>query len=113
MKKIFNPQCINGEETYAVSNRNILLPCCYVDNKKLLPHKAINDIIEVSNIDDHDSIDDIVKQKEWKDFYELLVKAQAITKPISKLYLMLPEACTKCCMGNEESVRVENLQSLG
>tara|TARA_Y100000589_G_C27099211_1_gene607306 strand:+ start:753 stop:1094 length:342 start_codon:yes stop_codon:yes gene_type:complete len=113
MKNFFNPQCITGEESYAVSNRNILLPCCYVDNKNLVPHKAINDIIEVSNIDDHDSIDDIVNQKEWKYFYKLLVKAQEVTKPISRLYLMLPEACTKCCMGNKETVRVEKLQNLG
>lgn len=111
MKKFFNPQCITGEESYAVSNRNILLPCCYVDNIGLRPHKAINDIIEVSSIDDHDSIDDIVNQKEWKDFYDLLVKAQGVTKPISKLYLMLPDACTNCCMGNK--VREEKEQDLG
>lgn len=101
----FNPECLN-KESYAVNNRNILLPCCYVDNAGLEDKKLLEDLIKVSDIDDHDSIDDIVNQKEWKLFFQAVLDAKKTNNLRD-----LPHACFKSCMRNEP-IRKENWQDL-
>jgi hypothetical protein len=105
--QVFKPECLNGEQSYGISNRNVLLPCCYVDIENLNANKVLSDLLEASNIDEHDSIDDIINQKEWKDFYAMLIKA----KETNDLKI-LPRACLRSCLG-EESVRIQNWQDLG
>lgn len=103
----FTPQCLSNNESYAIDNRNTLLPCCYVDNFGHPKNKLLENLIKVSNIDDHDSIEDIIKQKEWQDFYRILVEAKK-TNNLKKL----PEACKVSCV-NDRNVRVEKWQDLG
>ena len=55
-KKKFQPKCLTGEESFAISNRNILLPCCYVDNEGFVKRPELEALIEVSNINDHTSL---------------------------------------------------------
>ena len=107
MKKIFTPQCLSDDQSYGIDNRNTLIPCCYVDNAGLVTNKLLDDLLKVSNIDDYDSIEDIINQKEWKEFFEHLKKAKE-TQDIEILKI-LPRACSKSCM-NGDSVRVQKWQ---
>ena len=99
----FNPQCISGQETFAISNRDVLLPCCYVDNAGEVEGQALKDLIMVSTIDDHDSIDDIVIQKEWVAFYNLLIEAKD-----KQDTSFLPHVCKSAC--SNKTVRQEDWQ---
>ena len=71
MKKHFKPKCLTSETQLAVNNRNQLLPCCYWDttpfnfNKDLTALRLMNK----SNIDNFNSIADILQQKEWINRY--------------------------------------------
>ena len=99
-KKKFQPKCLTGEESLAISNRNILLPCCYVDNQGFVKRPELEALIEVSNINDHTSLEDIVKQKEWLEFYKLLVKGRDTQKQEH-----IPTICANSC---SRIIRKEN-----
>lgn len=105
--RVFTPQCLSNDQSYGIDNRNTLLPCCYVDNMGLPTNKLLEDLLKVSNIDDHESIEDIINQKEWKKFFEMLVRA----KETNDLKI-LPRACACSCI-NGDSVRVQVWQDLG
>ena len=106
MKRYFNPKCMNGEETFAVSNRNELIPCCLVDNEglKSYPSEYLINIKLVSNISENESIDDILCKKEWTDFTEVIQTAKTIQNVKN-----VPYVCRISCMSNTE-IRKENWQ---
>ncbi len=94
MKKNFRPKCLISKTSMAVNNRNELIPCCFWDEPNRFASKFETDscptaskLVAVSNIDKHNSIADILKQKEWFDFYESIVEAEIIQnyKSVSKL----------------------------
>jgi len=103
--KRFNPKCLTGEEDFAVNNRNQLMPCCLVDNK-LLETQELRDLFEVSNIEEHDSIEDILKKKEWTDFFNMLVEAERTQRP------PIPRACRASCY-KMDVIRKQNWQEIG
>ena len=106
MNKEFLPKCLTGNETFAITNRNCLVPCCYVDDKTASQTKVMKDLVAVSNLDDYDSIADILSQDEWKDFYKVLKRAHRRQKTMN-----IPSICSKICYvekGKLDNVRQEN-----
>ena len=65
------PMCFE-EFSFAVTNKGELLPCCYCDDKKTLNDPDFKKLTKVSKLSDYDKIEDIFKNKEWKEFYDLL-----------------------------------------
>ena len=98
----FEPMCLSGEETFAVNNRNQLMPCCYVDHVGLMDDK-IQKLLDVSNINDYTSIKEIIKTHEWIDFFKMLTKAKR-----KQRLNTIPRACKESC--TRRSIRLENWQ---
>ena len=63
--KRFKPVCIEKKIDMAVTNRNQLLPCCYIDNPHFLEDSTINQLAKSSDISKHNSLEDITNNKEW------------------------------------------------
>lgn len=82
---ILDPMCIKGTIALAIDNRGTLLPCCQCDNPLTINHPLMKPLIAVSNINDHDTIHEILLQDEWKVFEENLKKNIG------------PPACIKAC----------------
>lgn len=53
----------------AITNRGHLLPCCRCDHPKTMNDPEFQKLTDVSYISDYNKIDDILKTKEWKQFY--------------------------------------------
>lgn len=100
--KEFNPMCLSGEETFAVNNRNQLMPCCLVDNFGLLDEQ-VQTLLEASDIDKYENIEQITKTQEWQDFFNMLIKAKR-----KQRLNTIPRACKESC--TREQIRQENWQ---
>ena len=70
------PMCF-GKFSFAITNKGELLPCCYCDNQKTLNDPDFKKLTKVSKLADYDKIEDIFKNKEWKEFYDLLKNDRA------------------------------------
>tara|TARA_B100000900_G_scaffold158194_1_gene134445 strand:- start:23 stop:358 length:336 start_codon:yes stop_codon:yes gene_type:complete len=68
-----DPQCIKGKISFAVTNREQLIPCCYLDDEDI-NHPLLQKLLKVSKIDSTNTIDKILNHKEWKRFYKNLTK---------------------------------------
>jgi|TARA_B100000212_G_scaffold177337_1_gene133518 hypothetical protein len=66
IKKKFRPMCMEGNPLteMAVTNRNQLLPCCYIDSPIHLEEFTLKKLAQASDLSKH-SIDEILKSKEW------------------------------------------------
>tara|TARA_X000000368_G_scaffold227596_1_gene179682 strand:+ start:2025 stop:2387 length:363 start_codon:yes stop_codon:yes gene_type:complete len=112
MIKHFRPKCLTSKTGIAVNNRSELLPCCYWDvtpfNKDKDP--IASKMTSVSNIEKFDSIADILRQKEWVDFYESIVEAEK-----TQNYESVNRLCKKQCldMGETKFRREELFNSQG
>lgn len=69
-KIILNPKCIRGNTDLAIDNKGRLIPCCYCDTPEMSNDSEFQKLLQVSNIDDYNSISDILKTKQWKRFYK-------------------------------------------
>ena len=73
-KIILEPRCmpakgsIENRMQAAITNRGELIPCCWIDQAKVLKHPIIKQMLKVSKISDHNSIEDILLTKEWQEF---------------------------------------------
>lgn len=68
-----DPKCMNKRQgNYGFTNRGELIPCCWLDTQDNRKDEKYKKLLAVSNISDHDSVEDIVMQKEWIDFYNEL-----------------------------------------
>ena len=69
-----DPKCFYGHFAMAITNTGYLLPCCYCDENDIEYNSdpGFNKLVFASKIDDHETVEDIVFSKEWKDFEENL-----------------------------------------
>ena len=64
-----DPKCFdNRQHNFGFTNRGELIPCCWLDNQNNRKDKEYQKLLAVSNIKDHDSIEDILLQTEWLNF---------------------------------------------
>ena len=56
--------CMEHKTEMAVTNRNQLLPCCYIDSPIHLQDSTLKKLAQASDLSKH-SIDEILKSKEW------------------------------------------------
>ena len=68
--------CMEGNPLteMAVTNRNQLLPCCYIDGPIHLQNPTIKKLAEASDLSKH-SIDEILQSKEWAELNRSLQEA--------------------------------------
>lgn len=90
--KRFKPVCIEKKIDMAVTNRNQLLPCCYIDNPHFLEDSTINQLAKSSDISKHNSLEDITNNKEW---VELKRKIQEASE--SQDVKNVPWPCVHSC----------------
>lgn len=61
-----DPKCFNKKQpAFAVTNRGELIPCCWCDTQVVRAEKRYQKLLMVSNLDDYDSIDEILLTDEW------------------------------------------------
>lgn len=85
-----NPKCMNNGIQLAITNRGELIPCCRLDDPKTLQNPKVKKLTNVSNISDYETIDEILFQNEWLEFFENLQNDIAV------------EECFKTCGTNKE-----------
>jgi hypothetical protein len=91
-----DPLCFKDAIALAVTNKGVLIPCCRMDDPKTMNDPRMQKMLEVSTIDNTNSIEDILKSKEWKEF------ADNLSKNIG------PNACrTTCAKAKKYSQTVE------
>lgn len=67
--KELDPKCINGDqEAFAITNRGELIPCCWLDTYVQKMEHNYGMLTLASNLNDYDSIEEILLQDEWVDF---------------------------------------------
>ena len=75
-----DPKCLNGQqEAFAITNRGELIPCCWLDTGHQRKQEAYMKLVWASNIADYDSIEEILLQDEWIEFYENLKKGRGFS----------------------------------
>lgn len=64
-----DPKCINGkQEAFGFTNRGELIPCCWLDTQVNRRDEDYMTLVLASNINDYDSVEEILLQDEWVDF---------------------------------------------
>ena len=89
MREKLDPLCMKGEMAFSVTNRGELIPCCRCDEPKTINDPEFQKLLAASKISEHDSIDDILKTKQWKRFYKNLLKHKG------------PAACWRTCRADK------------
>ena len=100
-KRKLNPKCVLTKKSLALSNEGIVLPCCECDTKlqwEKYTTKLFIKLTELSNIEDFDSIEEVISQPVWKEFQDELLEDRG------------PEWCYQVCGVNENDKR-EHLYS--
>ena len=67
-----DPYCFKEKIAFAVTNRGELIPCCMCDDPITTEDPEFKKLTAVSKISEFESTQEILKQKEWKDFYNNL-----------------------------------------
>ena len=79
-KIILEPRCMPAKGSIekrmqaAMTNRGELIPCCWMDQSSALEHPVMKQMLKVSKISDHNSIEDILTTKEWQEFAKNLAE---------------------------------------
>ena len=79
-KIILEPRCMPAKGSIeermppAITNRGELIPCCWMDQTSAREDPVIKQMYKVSKISDHNSIEDILKTKEWQIFAKHLAE---------------------------------------
>jgi len=72
-----DPKCISGsQEAFAITNRGEVIPCCWLDTSIQRKDMDYGMLTLASNLDDYDSIDEILLQDEWVEFRNNLRKGK-------------------------------------
>ena len=91
-----DPLCFKDEIAFAVTNKGVLVPCCRFDDPATMGDPQMKPLIEASKISENNTVDDILKKEEWKEF------ADNLSKNIG------PPAClTTCAKAKKYSQNVE------
>jgi hypothetical protein len=68
MKKI-DPKCLDKrQQMFGFTNQGQLIPCCWLDTKDTRKDPKYQKLLEVSKLDDYDSIEEILLNNEWIEF---------------------------------------------
>jgi len=79
-KKLLDPKCLGKEQKqFALTNRGELIPCCWCDTQINREDKNYQSLLEVSKIEDYDSIDEILLTEPWLIFYDHLKKGRGFS----------------------------------
>lgn len=73
------PKCLNGEIAIAVSNTGYVIPCCLCDRKSNLHDRKYQELLAVSKISEHSSIEQIINSDVWKSFQKDLENDQGFS----------------------------------
>ena len=72
-----DPKCITGaQEAFAITNRGEVIPCCWLDTSAQKTEIDYGMLTLASNLDDYDSIEEILLQDEWVEFRNNLRKGK-------------------------------------
>ena len=72
-----DPKCITGvQEAFAITNRGEVIPCCWLDTSAQKKELEYGMLTLASNLDDYDSIEEILLQDEWVEFRNNLRKGK-------------------------------------
>ena len=79
MKNEIDAKCLDSrQQAFGLTNRGKLIPCCWVDTGYNRDHPTFQKLVKVSNIADHDSIEDILMTDEWIEFTENLFNGKGM-----------------------------------
>ena len=79
-KSELDPKCLNGKQSsFAITNRNELIPCCWLDTQVNRKDEDYMTLVLASNLNDYDSIEEILLQPEWIEFRENLKQNKGFT----------------------------------
>ena len=79
MKNEIDAKCLDSrQQAFGLTNRGELIPCCWVDTGYNRDHPTFQKLVKVSNIADHDSIEDILMTDEWIEFTENLFNGKGM-----------------------------------
>lgn len=56
----------------SATNTGYLVPCCYCDENEALNDPEFQKLLSASKLDEHETIEEIIFSKEWKEFEENL-----------------------------------------
>jgi len=79
-KVILQARCLNGSTEMAVDNRGRLLPCCYCDNPSMTNDPEFAKLLEASYLKDYDSVEEILKTKQWKRFFKRIKRNEGFAE---------------------------------
>lgn len=90
-----DPKCFKDDMSFAVTNRGHLIPCCQCDDLGTMNDPEFQKLLAVSKISDYESIDEILKTKEWTQFFEDLKNNKG------------PDACRRICLKNKSADKIQ------
>ena len=90
------PKCFD-DMRMAITNNGYLIPCCYCDDKSTMENRDFKKLLAVSNINDYEKIEDILKTKQWKMFYKNLKRNIG------------PPACVRTCAFSEKNKKRDEI----
>lgn len=93
-----DPQCFKNNIAFAVTNRGELIPCCMCDDPPTINDPEFKKLLAVSKISDHNTIEDILRTKQWKKFYKNLKRHTG------------PAACWQTCRSNKNINDIQELR---
>jgi hypothetical protein len=95
---VFKPKCVEGK-SFALNSQGYLLPCCWTDPLRKLKSNYDGNLDgmdslfkEELNIENVDTISDIILSDEWIDFFNKLINETSV-----------PKICTKYCGDNTDT----------
>lgn len=97
-----DPLCFKDAIALAVTNKGVLIPCCRMDDPHTMNDPRMQQFLKVSVINENNSIEDILKSKEWKEFIDVLENSPDKN---------IPSVCKKYCSVDVEQ-NVENERKL-
>ena len=79
----FQPKCLKFGRAAAVTATGVVLPCCWLDQPSSLRDEKVDTLFEAKlNIDNNDTIEDIINSAPWQKFMRELVEKPKESSPI-------------------------------